>query len=291
MISATLTFIKSLPLYDEEKPYFLKIPHNEASQVFRKTNLEYSSRDGIAIEDIREQGLDAFSLAENGFQVLTYQTKSPLDLVKGDIKPYCHEITELISRECNATHVVCYDYRLRRSDLEITAYEENEERGRNIAAPPVYPAHIDHTVEGGPNRIRRHLTKEETEMYMNDKFRARIINVWRTIDNPIEDCPLAICDPQTVDTKDLMATDRVTPDFAVEMYYVQFNPDQRWYWLRNQTTSELLLFVNYDSMCKTEGSKWMTCPHAAFKNPEARKDAPLRSSIEVRLIVFTPIDN
>ncbi|KAJ5701176.1 hypothetical protein N7488_008724 [Penicillium malachiteum] len=258
MISATLTFIKPLPLYDEEKPYFLKIPHNEPSRAFRKTNLEFSTRDGIAIEDIREKDPDTLSLAGNGFQVLNYQTKSPLDLENVDIKAYCNEITDLISSECNATHVICYDYRLRRSDLEVTAYEESEERGRNIAAPPVYPAHIDHTVEGGPNRIRRHLTKEETEMYMSDRFRARIINVWRPIDNPVEDCPLAVCDPRTVDTKDLIATDRVTPDFAVEMYYVLFNPDQRWYWLRNQTTSELLLFVNYDSMCKPNGSKWMS---------------------------------
>lgn len=164
----------------------------------------------------------------------------------------------------------------------MTAYEEDEDTGRTVAAPPVFPVHIDHTVEGGPKRIQRHLTEEEIEKYMNDRFRARIIksvivttqkktaeliaSVWRPIDNPVEDCPLAVCDPRHIDIHDLIATDRVTPDFAVEMYYVRFNSNQKWFWLRKQTTSELTVFVNYDSQCRIDGpNEWRSeffQPHA-----------------------------
>lgn len=112
MVTTTLTFIKPLPLYDMEKPYFLKIPVNDVSQSFRKTNLEYITRDGVAIEDARERGLDTFSLEDNGFQFLNYETKSSLDGKKPDIEDYCREITELVSREYNATHAICYDYRV-----------------------------------------------------------------------------------------------------------------------------------------------------------------------------------
>jgi len=34
----------------------------------------------------------------------------------------------------------------------------------------------------------------------------------------------------TIDTHDLMAAHRVIPEFAVEVDYVRFNPNQRWYW-------------------------------------------------------------
>lgn len=59
-----------------------------------------------------------------------------------------------------------------------------------------------------------------------------------------------------------MAADRVTPDFAVEMYYLRFNPGQKWVWLRKQTPSELTVFVNYDSRNDAESasgwrSEWM----------------------------------
>ena len=89
-------------------------------------------------------------------------------------------------------------------------------------------------------------------------------SVWRPLNLPVQDCPLAVCDPRTVDTRDLLAADRVTPAFAVEVYYLKHNPAQEWYWLRQQTPGELMVFVNYDSACNTDKSPWMSkytkCP-------------------------------
>ncbi|QPC80179.1 hypothetical protein HYE68_010931 [Fusarium pseudograminearum] len=176
---------------------------------------------------------------------------------------------------------------IRKNNTELVNYEKDQDAGRSTAAPPVFPAHIDHTIEGGPKRMLRHLTEKEALQYMNDQYRACIINVWRPLNNPVKDCPLAICDPRSIDTKDLLAADRVTPDFAVELYYLKHNANQKWYWLSNQTLDEIILFVNYDSNCRLEGSDWKTCPHAAFINPDVPADSPPRESIEVRLIVFT----
>lgn len=112
MVTTTLTFIRPLPLYDTEKPYFLKLPGTDTSQSFHKTNLEYFTRDGVVIGDAREQGLNTFSLEDNGFQFLNYETRSSLDEKNADIEAYCREITELVSRKYNAARVICYDYRV-----------------------------------------------------------------------------------------------------------------------------------------------------------------------------------
>lgn len=54
-------------------------------------------------------------------------------------------------------------------------YGNSQNSARTKAAPPAFAAHIDHTVEGGRNRVRRHFLPDEVAIYMNDKFRIRII--------------------------------------------------------------------------------------------------------------------
>ncbi|KAG7287564.1 hypothetical protein NEMBOFW57_007076 [Staphylotrichum longicolle] len=233
MVSATLHFLSNLERYDSEKPYFLNIAGNESSPAIIQNNLEYAPQDGIELLDMRERGFDAFSLEDNGFTVLKYEAAARPEDSDAAMESYCDEIVRLVMKECNAVHTICYDYR-------VLDYEAGQDTGRKAVAPPVFPAHIDHTVDGGPRRIRRHLTEEEAETYLNDKFRARIINVWRPLNGVVEDCPIAICDPRSVDAqRDLVAADRVTPNFAVELYYLRYNPKQTWYWVPDQTPDEL----------------------------------------------------
>ena len=64
---------------------------------------------------------------------------------------------------------------VRKNSNNVMDYEIGQDTGRDTAAPPVFPVHIDHTVEGGPKRILRHLTEEEAATYLNPRFRARIV--------------------------------------------------------------------------------------------------------------------
>ncbi|KAI1159892.1 hypothetical protein F5B18DRAFT_664214 [Nemania serpens] len=291
MVQATLHYLKALEIYETETPYFLNILNDDPAQQVLRTNLEYAPHDDISIEDIREKGgLDAFSIEENGFEVLKYTAKAAVDENDAEVAAYCEEIVKLVSEKLNAVHTICYDYRIRRNKKGAVDYEKDQDQGRTIAAPPVYPAHIDHTVEGGPKRTRRHLTVDEAATYLSDNYRSRIINVWRPLSHPVEDCPLAICEARSVDAGDLVVADRVTPNFRVELYYLQHNPNQKWYWISRQSPDELWLFTNYDSRCQKDGSRWGTCPHAAFINRDAKDHAPARSSIEVRLVVFNAVD-
>jgi hypothetical protein len=63
----------------------------------------------------------------------------------------------------------------------------------------------------------------------------------------VEDMPLAVCDPMTVDEQDLWHTDQIGPEATGEIYYLRPNQEQRWYWLPRQTDQELLIFLNWDS--------------------------------------------
>ena len=62
------------------------------------------------------------------------------------------------------------------------------------------------------------------------------------------DWPLAVCDAASVDFEnDTMAGDVVERAKAFENTQVHFNPRQKWYYLKEQLPSELLIFKNADS--------------------------------------------
>ena len=88
-------------------------------------------------------------------------------------------------------------------------------------------------------------------------------SAWRPLFTPVEDSPLAFCDYFTVDKgRDLLAVDRISPQYVGEVYYLKHSADQRWYYLSGQRPDELALFVSYDSdprerpACKQRNSKF-----------------------------------
>ena len=53
-------------------------------------------------------------------------------------------------------------------------------------------------------------------------------STWRTLLPVLEDNPLAVCDYRSVQKADLISCDRVFPHEAGEIYYLRYNPDQKW---------------------------------------------------------------
>jgi len=132
-------------------------------------------------------------------------------------------------------------------------------------------------------------------------------SAWKPLVYPAQDNPITVCDYFSTRKNDLVTIEyHPTPDYAGEYYALRYHKDQRWFWLSDQTADEMLLFLSYDShpgnglrcMCSTESSSMysfpsniesIVCPHTAFMNPLAPKDALPRESIEARLIVITRI--
>jgi hypothetical protein len=73
-----------------------------------------------------------------------------------------------------------------------------------------------------------------------------IISVWRPL-STVHNHPLALCDPDTVQADDLVAVDRVSPEYAGEVFYLKYGAAQKWYWISQQTQDEVCLFLSFDS--------------------------------------------
>lgn len=81
---------------------------------------------------------------------------------------------------------------------------------------------------------------------------------------------------------------------------VHYSPEQQWYWLPEQTTSEPLIFKSADSQDSvSQGLSsrlpqtdnvvvliCLACPHTSFFNTRAGPDEPLRESIDCRVFVL-----
>lgn len=46
---------------------------------------------------------------------------------------------------------------------------------------------------------------------------------------------------------DLVAADRVLPEYAGEIYYLKYSESHEWYWLSSQFPKEATIFTSYDS--------------------------------------------
>ena len=89
--------------------------------------------------------------------------------------------------------------------------------------------------------------------------RFSVINCWKSIgDAPVAQWPMAVCDASTVNpARDLVA--RISPENGNMIYNVLPSSSHRWYTYPAMTSSEVLMFKQYDTMAGT-----VPVPHSAF---------------------------
>jgi hypothetical protein len=170
-----------------------------------------------------------------------------------------------------ATKVVISNHTVR------SAAEAKDRNGR--VQGPVLRVHNDYTIKSGLERVRD-LVPDEAERLLQHRFAA--INVWRPISGPVKQAPLALCDADSVQSRDLVATDLILRDRVSETYKVIYNENHRWYYFPDMKEDEAILIKCYDS----DESLARFTPHAAFDDPTTPPDAPPRESIEVRAFAF-----
>ena len=72
--------------------------------------------------------------------------------------------------------------------------------------------------------------------------------MWRALNDPVEDWPLAMCDFQTVDTKeDLVPIDVVYPHYIEEAFEVKPSSKQKWYYLSKCRPDDVVLLKGFDN--------------------------------------------
>ena len=113
--------------------------------------------------------------------------------------------------------------------------------------------------------------------------RAVQYNVWRSITQPPQDVPLAVCEAGSVDPKDFVFADALFDRNgeilgSFESVLLKYNPKQRWAFFANMRPDEALIFKTHD----TETGVARQVPHGAFDNPLCPPDTTPRASIEIR---------
>lgn len=257
-----------------------------------------------SVEDIRGRESE-FSTDKSGFAVYQHPAKEKSFREDQAVRDgYYAEVEEVLRQKLpGVKKVVIFDHTIRR---------------REKASPrqPVQQVHVDQTPQAADIRVRRHLPADEAEELL--KGRYQIINVWRPIDNPASDFPLAVIDWRTTDPSDFINVDLLYPkrqdspqnndddrgkeafpdpqsmsstvgyEVKGETFAVAPSDAHRFYYMKDMTPEEVMFIKCFDSRSQWFGKQGIAhcTPHTAFVDPQTAADAPGRQSIEVRCLVF-----
>ncbi|KAF2191373.1 hypothetical protein K469DRAFT_746720 [Zopfia rhizophila CBS 207.26] len=280
--TASLEFLTARPEYTEDKPYYISHPLPPEYES-RRTNLKYE-RHTVSAYDIRGHE-HLLNIERDGIQFIKLPSVVEFSESSSDerdkIQQYLKETVCWAKDLLNANLCVAYSYVFRKAtDIPNPAGVPSGTQER--PDEPSNNPHIDQSEGGGFRRVSRHLTGEErAELLDSNRYRLRIINIWRPLRHKADTHPLLFCNPASIDRdEDLVAVDRVGSSYLGEVYYVRYNANQRWYWLSGMGPSEIALFVSFDSE-----SKFQVIPHTSFHHPSPSIEAKPRESLEIRIIV------
>ncbi len=231
-----------------------------------------ADRQTVTVFDLRAI-MDTVSLDENGFAAVRHSS-STRDFFNDDAvrTDYYLESEAIVKARTGAIRVHAFDHNVRNKAL-------SEQDGSGIREPVRF-VHNDYTEKSGPQRVRDLMGDEAEDLLLR---RFAFINVWRPIEGPVIDVPLAVCDAGSLEPSDFVATDLKYEDRTGEVYSVRHSSAHRWFYMSQMRPDEVLLLKCFDS--SRDGRARYTA-HSAFKDPGAPADAPSRQSIEVRTIAL-----
>ena len=102
----------------------------------------------------------------------------------------------------------------------------------------------DYTDAGTLRRLEMHVGKDTWKLL---RGRLRIMNIWRPLNGPIVDCPLAFCDGRTYDREALVPMNTIRPGFVSQAAAAQSLPGMEWYYKSRHTDDEPVVFKNFDT--------------------------------------------
>ncbi len=144
---------------------------------------------------------------------------------------------------------------------------------------PVKTVHNDFTDRSAQHRVEQE-TKDDPSLQHR---RYQFVNIWMPILHSVEESPLAMVDMTSAQAADFHKLKLIYPDRVGELAAISYNPDHRWYFFPNMTPSEAILLKVYDS--RSPGAL-SGVPHSAVDDPTTSVNARLRTSIEIRTIIF-----
>lgn len=241
----------------------------------------------VAITNARRAG-ETFSLAESGFQLCRLESSvRDFRALKSDpalAERYCTEVEQFLRDLTGGALAV-----VRRDSLQ-TRYGDGGKHVDHPNSKPVRYAHSDNTDSSAAARALQsavdQLKVNGVPFDLSQFSRYRYYNVWRCFSPAPQDIPLAVCDMRTVEPADEVTATAITMTAAYgELVHdttgYKYNPRHRWYYYRDMTPDEVLVFKQHDSERAPR-----RVPHTAFDDPSCPPGLQSRSSVEVRGAVF-----
>ncbi|KAJ6030964.1 uncharacterized protein N7446_007607 [Penicillium canescens] len=261
-------FFKAKPGHEEEKPYALRVPVSGESQL--QSNFE-GAWSQIMLTDVRGHE-DLFSLDNDGFAWFHHACQVDVLDRFFDIHQYMREMSDFMCRQFNAQEVFIYDY-VRRSP-----HPEDRKSGFSDITRRI---HCDQSPRSAIGRIKLHMGDHAEELL---KHRCRIFSLWRPMLTVIESYPLTACTYTSTVSGDIVPIDVIYPHYAEESFEIRHSLAHQWFWKSAMTHEDIMLIKLFDN--KMDPNTAFYAPHGSWRDPNARKDAQSRRSIELRCMIF-----
>ena len=127
----------------------------------------------------------------------------------------------------------------------------------------------------------QHYTGAEADEKMSRRFMS--INLAKPMET-VEQFPFVLCAWPSFADQTYITNYRVYDDRVGETTRFTHRPDHEWYWVPQQTSTEVSMLKCYDSVTDGSVSRWSF--HSACVDPTAPEDARCRRNVVVRAYVF-----
>jgi len=253
-----------------------------------------------------------WSLSENGFTIVEDEPEIIDFYNEMDIcKKYYPACQELVKKVTGASKVFAY-YHTVRSHESIPGARLRAERGFPVEQPASC-VHVDYSSQCAQRQVRQlakppHqwpdprpllgfkplIESSEADEYLRGGKRWMIVNVWRNLSpEPVQRTPVALCDGRSTALDDIVTFRVEVRRHSKEYYFSAYDDRHDWYYFPRARRDEAILVKNWDSWGEDFARKAVeeTVPttfafHTAFEQTGQPADAPVRESMEVRMVAF-----
>jgi hypothetical protein len=235
----------------------------------------------VEISDARSLGTD---LDCEGFVLVHHESAvADFDRIQEDPEVdqlYIDEITDLVAQVTGASRVVMLGGGKKRYGESAT-----DKLAPLLNAKPARYPHADNTDESSM-QLAEMIAAFVPGVDLKAASRWAFYNIWRVTTPPPQDCPLAVCDARTVAHADEVTVKAVTKELSGLVVHDTtsycYNPDHRWYYFRNMTPQEVIVFKTHD----TDPSRAHRVAHTAFTDPTCPEGVTTRASVEMRALAL-----
>ena len=193
-----------------------------------------------------------------------------------------------------ATDALVYNHDVFDKDYEGDRTEDQNNRNPGVNAGYANLVHNDLNDNSGRVRCRELLTKNlrnfgREQHYTDEQADAKMSRRFMSINlaKPMETVgqnPFVLCAWPSFADQPYITNYRIYDDRVGETTRFTYRPDHEWYWIPQQTSTEVSMLKCYDSVTDGSVSRWSF--HTACLDPTAPDDAPCRKNVVVRSYVF-----